>query len=361
MKQCKIFGQSLLSKLLFLTLLFSGLYVYAQEHVRRNDFSRLNVQIDSLCIACNIPGIQLAIMKNEAICYKQTYGFASVETQETVTDTSLFRIASISKPITAIAILKLVAEGKLKLDQFVFGAGDALLGKEYPGFPYSERISQITVRHLLEHKSGWTNNPDDPMFCDPEVSQHKIIADLLLSRTPEYEPSQKYYYLNVGYCILGRIIEKVTGLSYETYVLQHILNPCGITHMCIGGNTPDQRKPHEVMYYSNEATTPYEMNITRMDAHGGWLASAGELLLLMSHIDRNPRIPDLLSADKLQIIYLGYEKWIHTGSLPGSTTMLVRNNDQFSYCILTNTRQPYPDSLVNKLQRLMEDNLKQLH
>lgn len=323
------------------------------------DFTQLDIKLDSIMEQYKIPGMQLAIMQDDRIIYKQSYGFSNKELQQKVTDTSLFRIASISKPITAIAILKLAEEGILDLDQTVFGEKNTVLGTDFGKSPYTDKVCRITIRHLLEHKSGWINEPDDPMFRNPQITLHQLIEDILTSREPAYEPGEKYNYLNFGYCLLGRIVEKVTGMSYESYVLKYIAAPCGISRMTMAGNTWHERKPDEVKYYSQETTDPYIMNVHRMDAHGGWLASAEDLLKFMTHIDRNPGKVDLLSEKQLQTLYFGYFKWIHTGSLPGTTAILTRYDDHFSYCILANTRQNQPDSIAIALQSTVEKLLQE--
>ena len=240
--------------------------------VTQDAFTELDNLIKDVMSQNGIPGFSIAIVKNEKLVYVNTYGYADKENLELVKPNSLFRIASISKPITGIAILKLLEEGKLSLNQTVFGA-NGVLGNDYGVPPPGSKKDQITIKHLLDHTSGWTNEPTDPMAYNLSWSFKELITDMVLNRPLKNNPGDIYYYLNFGYCVLGRVIEKITGMSYEQYVKSQVLAPCGITAMKIGGNTLSDRFPDEVKYYSSHFS-PYWMNVYRMDSHGGWIASA---------------------------------------------------------------------------------------
>lgn len=117
------------------------------------DFKSLDAPINNLMEMYHVPGLQLAITKDEQMVYTKSIGYADEENKIPVSEHSIFRIASISKPITALAILKLMENGKLKLGDKVFGKG-ALLGEQYGTIPYTEAKKSIVVGHLLDHKSG---------------------------------------------------------------------------------------------------------------------------------------------------------------------------------------------------------------
>jgi CubicO group peptidase (beta-lactamase class C family) len=336
-------------------LSFTGKYgtAFAQPLSGKENLDR---QIDSLMLMYNIPGLQLAIVQNEQIVYHQSYGWAEKESETRVSDSSLFRIASISKPITLVAILKLQEENKLSTGQLVFGEGGILSGDFT--IPDHDRVKRITIQHLLDHKSGWTNEPDDPMFWNPNLTQQQIIQRILSSRPPKYEPGTRYDYSNFGYCLLGRIIEKITGMPYETYVRKEILLPCGITDMVIAGDTFDERYSNEVAYYSQEGTGAYMMAVRRMDSHGGWIASATDLVRLLTHIDRNPKVKDIIPEESMKGTYLAFHTWIHTGSLPGTSTLLVRKDDTWGYAVLANTRTLTKGNIFNEIQGIINEIIK---
>ncbi|MFC6997502.1 serine hydrolase domain-containing protein [Rufibacter roseus] len=306
----------------------------------------------------NVPGVSIAITKDGRLVHVKGYGYADVEAREPVTPSSLFRIASISKPITGIAFVKLAEEGKISLDAKVFGTG-GILGTTYGTKPYSKGITDITVRQLLNHTSGgWVNDNNDPMFTNPTMTADELITWTLDNRPLDNTPGTAYAYSNFGYSILGRIIEKVTGQTYEQYVQTEILKPLGITSMQVGGNTLADRKPNEVKYYGQQGGQPYIYNITRMDAHGGWLANATDLVKLTAFVDGFASKPDVLKPESIEQMTtastvnpryaLGWmvnerNSWWHTGSLPGTFTMLARTSGGFSWAILTNTRTTNPD------------------
>lgn len=301
----------------------------------------------------DIPGLSLAITKKGKLVYAKGYGFADKASSSMVDRNSLFRIASVSKPVTAIAIMKLVEDGKVGLDDKVFGQG-AILDTIYGKKPYSASLKNITLRQLLQHTcGGWQNDGSDPMFSNPSMSQSELISWTLDNRPLVNTPGTHYAYSNFGYCVIGRIIEKLSGKAYEQWVKEHILVPAGITGMTISGNTLADKTAGEVTYYGQNGENPYIYNITRMDAHGGWLASATDLARLMVKVDGFSTKPDMLSASTISSMKTGStpnpnyacgwavnsaDNWWHNGSLPGTATEIVRTSDEYCWVILCNTR-----------------------
>lgn len=320
---------------------------------------QLDEDIHNLMTTYKIPGVQLAIIRNEEIVVSRSYGYADVEKGERLTEDSRFRIASISKPITAIGILKLVELGQLQLEDKVFGKG-ALLGNRYGTPPYAKEVRRITVQHLLENTLGWVNEPSDPMFSDVENTQNDIISGVLDQRSLATKPGEAFFYSNFGYSVLGRVIEAVTGKGYEEFIKGSILVPSGVEAMEIGGNTLTERLPQEVKYYSQEECGSYVMNVTRMDSHGGWIASATELAKFLTHIDRMPKQPDVLEMASLQQLYFGFEHWIINGSLPGTSTGIARYDDTYGYVILANTRTPQAGDILEAMHGVGERGIQGL-
>ncbi|HWB27750.1 MAG TPA: serine hydrolase domain-containing protein [Chitinophagaceae bacterium] len=301
----------------------------------------------------HVPGMSVAIAKDGEIIFAKGYGFADKETGEEVTPESLFRIASVSKPFTSVAIMQLIESGRLGIDDKAFG-DSGILGNTYGHPPYKGNINNITIHQLLQHTcGGWSNNDDDPMFLDTSLTQSQVIAHTLDSLPLINEPGKVYAYSNFGYCVLGRVIEKVTGEKYADYVKKHILLPAGIADMQVGGNTLAERKPGEVVYYGQGGENPYEYNIARMDSHGGWIASATDLLKFVFETDSFTTHPDILQPAAITLMTTpsaanknyacGWQvnssyNWWHTGSLPGTATELVRAHNGYSWAILANTR-----------------------
>lgn len=354
-------------------ILLSGCTTSADEteENKNTDLAVVDEAITDFMTQYNVPGLSLAVVKNEKLVYAKGYGKADTENGEDVNKNSLFRIASVSKPITGIAIMKLAETGMLSLDDTVFGE-DGLLGTRYGSKSYSPVLKQITVRHLLWHTSGnWPNDGTDPMFRQQQLDVHELLDWVLDTYPHTVTPGTRYAYSNFGYAVLGRVIEQVTGLSYEDYVKNEILKPAGITNMQMAGNTEAERKSGEVKYYpqgSNEAALVYNMNVERMDAHGGWIASATDLARLLVRVDGANGKPDILSANTIQEMVTpsaqnpNYAKgwgvnsagnWWHNGSLPGTGSIMVKASNGMSWVILTNTRSQDLNRYNTELDMLM--------
>ena len=207
-----------------------------------------------------------------------------------------------TKAITSTAILTLHAAGKLGIDDLVFGAGK-LFGTTYGTKPYSAWLKEITIRHLLTHTAGgWPNDGNDPMFfpVGNQSLDHTALITWVLDNLPlANEPGKAYAYSNFGYCLLGRVIEKVTKQPYDAWVNTNVLAKAGIEDMQIAGNTLAQRAANEVVY--SGTGSPYGWNVTRMDSHGGWIATPVDLLRFAVRVDGFPAPPDLLDATNLNL------------------------------------------------------------
>ncbi len=297
----------------------------------------------------NIPGAQLAISRNEKLVYSAALGQAKTEDNIAVNENSLFRISGVSKTFTLLAVSKLVSDGKLKLDDVVFGPG-ALLGTVYGTPPYETTETTITVGHLLEHKAGFTDVPYDIMFDDRRLTRNELIDRVLDERSLAFKPGTAYSFSNFGYNILGRVIEKVTGKTYEAYVRDEIFNLLDLPQIRIGGNEKDQAFPNEVSYYSNYIS-PYQLNVSRMDADGGWLASAKDLVKFAVHVDKRGGVPDLLEDHE----WLGYfqsGRWNQNGAVPG-TIAVLEVGYPFSYAVLLNKSETNYQDIISFVRRFM--------
>ncbi len=300
------------------------------------------------------PGLSVAFARHGQFVYQRGFGLADKASDERVTTSNLFRIASVSKPITSVTIFSLIQEGRLRLNDFIFGA-DGVLKFDY-GREYPERVTQIRLHHLLTHTcGGWSNTSNDPMFYEPSWDHQRLITYTVHNRPLEYEPGTHYAYSNFGYCILGRVIEKLTGQGYAPYVQRNILEKCNVRGMRIGGNTLAQRAPGEVVYYGQKTggTDPYDMNVRRMDSHGGWIATPGDFVKFGMHVDDFSTTPQILEAGTIKSMTTGttananyacgwcvnrIPNWWHDGALPGTESIYVRTASGLCWAAFTNTR-----------------------
>ena len=322
-----------------------------------------------------VPALSLGISRNAAFVYDRAIGMAYHEKAIQAEQSSLFRIASVTKPITSVAIFTLIEQGKLNLNDKVFGPS-GVLGAKYGKGPYQQYVTDITVDHLLTHTcGGWPNDSTDPMFQHEGWDHDKLISWTIANLPLSYPPGQHWAYSNFGYCVLGRVIEQVTGQPYESYVQGAVLAPCGISDMAIARNKESQRFPNEVVYYGQYSEDPYKINVTRMDSNGGWVATPTDLVQFLNHITGFPGTPGLLKPATIGIMTsptpaypqsspVSYARgwsvradvpgtWWHNGSLPGTTSIMVRTSTGMCWAALTNTRTEPHDQIDAALDQLM--------
>ena len=313
----------------------------------------------------SVPASSIAITRNGQFVYDRAVGMADREKSLQVQQSSLFRIASLTKPITSVTIFSLIEQGKLNLNDKVFGPS-GVLGNKYGKPPYKQYVTDVTVDHLLTHTAGgWPSDVTDPMYRFDSWDQAKLIAWTMENLPLTYPPGQHWAYSNFGYCVLGRVIEQVTGQPYASYVQANILAPCGITDMTIAENKLKERAPNEVVYYGQYGEDPYKVNVTRMDSDGGWIASSTDMVTFLDHVAGAPNIPALLKPATITMMTTpapaypqsaaryargwmvrnnGVGNWWHNGSMPGTTTIMVRTSTGLCWAALTNTRtQPFTE------------------
>src|SRR5918992_3117718 len=197
-------------------------------------------KIPSLMRKYAIPGGAVAVLRDGKLIYARGFGYAEVENKTPVQPDALFRIASVSKPITGVAIMKLVEEGKLQLDDRVAPFIAHLTPA--PGATVDPRWEQITIRHLLNHTGGWDrtkpNGGFDPIDrpaiaatagnAPPPASAETMIP-YMKGMPLDFNPGEKFAYSNFGFIILGRVIERVSGMPYKDFVRARVLEPVGAT------------------------------------------------------------------------------------------------------------------------------------
>jgi N-acyl-D-amino-acid deacylase len=342
-------------------------------------FARLDNAVRDFLAKEEVPGASIAIFEGGRIIYANGYGFADEEAHAPVTTLTRFRIASLSKPLTSAAILKLVDQGKLTLD-------DRIVDVLTLTTPHMDpRVRKITIRHLLQHRSGWDQeNGFDPMFSDFEISQilkvglpltPQQIVGFMLKRKLVAEPGQKYSYSNFGYLLLGQVVERRAGSSYQEFVQKEILAPLGIREMQLGRSLKGNRAANEASYYAPErpmvktvidqtgamVPEPYGgWSIENMAPHGGWIATPTDFAkFTLAMFDKSAGI---LSLAMLQEVtappsggptdkYYGLGWMVypkegsnnvtvnHFGSLDGTTSDVVLRDTGIGWVIFLNRRE----------------------
>jgi len=343
----------------------------------------------------NLPGASVAVAYQGKVVFTAGFGYSELPSEKNwnrgvpAAPNSLYRIASISKPITSIAIMQLVEKKKLNLTDKVTDIlkfDPFLEGDAKPDLRWKE----ITVAHLLTHTGGFDRAKSfDAMFKSAQIAKafnkpapasKEDVIRYMMGRKLDFNPGERFAYSNLGYCLLGRIIEKVSNQTYNDYVTENIFKPLGIDEIKPGKSLASNRHPNEVVYYppspskANSVFPPYEpVDIAygthdheSLDAVGGWIASARSLVQLASSLDddaltrvlgkeatkvmfSNPKLP---KEEKPSPTFyaLGWNvrpventlkanTW-HNGALSGTSTLLVRRHDGYTWAVLFNGSKP---------------------
>jgi len=368
----------------------------------------------------SIPSASLAIARHGRVVYARAFGWAEVAAHEAVQPDSLFRVASVSKTFTAAAIMLLVQRGRLKLSDAAF----PLLALRMPPNKREQpdlRLDKVTIHNLLCHTGGWSRgtakNPFetwtgfDPMFFPVEIAQSldvpspaspMDIVRFMTTRPLEFDPGTRYAYSNFGYCVLGRVIEKVSGAPYGEFVRNELLRPMGIQDARLGKSLISNRAPREVHYRPFGDQTPNSKNVfggpdvqwcyggfelEAMDSHGGWLATASDLARFAASLDiAAPSRP--LNADSIQQMFVrpqetgyaangvelpawyahgwhmqstvpeGTAAW-HDGLFGGTSAFVMRRPDGIVWAMIFNTdnddsRQVPSEVMAPRINRLAD-------
>lgn len=388
-------------------------------NLSNDPFSDFDSDISGLLSDWQIPGAQVAVMYNGSLVFNKGYGITANGTDENgtywsspVTVDSKFRIASLSKAVTAAGILTLIEDGSISLDDKMVDLVPDLIptefeGCDYPNHSTSYSINDINVSLLLNHRAGFDPNSDPTYWHwktwvstwqdDECIDKNSLIEDFdsgnlapipmerilteWLRRPLDYNPGSRYEYSNIGYQILGQIIEAETGMEYEDYIIDNVLTPMGIESMSIGMTMPDQRAEDEASYFDDgngfchfpsgqdengDPIFPVSPDpdcgafvVEEKDGGGGWIATASDYAKFISHIDGT--IQNGLFEDPFDyfienpydswgswygsgVFILGGDTdvWQHWGAFSGSSTNFRREvtetGEPVIFVMFTNTR-----------------------
>ncbi len=332
----------------------------------------LDHSVDSFMNFWALKGASLAIMRNDSLLYAKGYGKADPSTP--MTPGTTMRLASVSKLLTAVGIMKLQEEGKLMLETPVFGPFGVL--NEYDPFIKDSNYYLITVEHLLRHQAGFSVRGGDVMFSTltfmrnwglSEPPTPRLVVEKQLGRRLAFEPGTWQEYSNFGFLLLSLIIEKVSGLPYDEYMQEHVFSPAGCTGFRIGGNYLKDRLPGEAMYFMQPDSEPVPSydgkysavekcyggnDVTGLMGAGAWTASAVEMARLVGCIDGRGPMEDILSAESVRKMTTWYDadtfslgwndtkpdgEWTRTGSFSGTSALVKVYPDGECWIFISNT------------------------
>lgn len=351
----------------------------AQTGIPEPELAHCDATMQQFMSRWNMLGASVAIAKDGKLVYERAFGYADLARTVPMQPYNLLRVASISKTVTALAIMKLVEGGQLSLAHKVFGPEGYLNTTAYTQEIHDPRLRDITVQHLLEHSAGWDRDAgcDGYEGCDPidfptHVAQVMHVANpvgdstvirYMLRQGLNFAPGARFSYCNVGYLILGKVLEAVTHQPYETWVRQQVMQPSGVLEAHLGHNLPATHLERESSYLSRyrmlSCYNPHRQvpaahggfQLEAMNAHGGWLFSARDLVRLVLAADGFASRPDVISPVTLRTMTepsataAGYAKgwmisggtWWHTGQLDGTASLVARTASGYTWAFLLNT------------------------
>lgn len=349
--------------------------------VQGDGVERIDTVMNDVMSRHRPPGIAVAVVRDGKLVVAKAYGSADIAASEPLRPDHLFRIASISKAVTGIAVLSAIDEGLLNPDAAAFD----ILSDFLPNSGADPRIDQVSVRHLMHHTSGWNmvGVPDDPLFRSLEIAQATgstmppdpaAMTRWAAMQPLSFDPGTDFIYTNIGYVVLGRVIERSTGFTYEDFVQRFVFEPAGITLAEIGGITRAERKQNEVEYDSTQNniwTSVFDgtsvvpepayggINLVGLDASSAWLLSVVDLVKLAAATDGDPAYADIISEQSFELMtdigtppgttplgvawFLGTDasgavvKWDHGGGMPGTTAYLARLESGVIIAVISNT------------------------
>ncbi len=333
-----------------------------------------------------VPGAALAVARRGRLVYSRAFGLADLDRKTPVRPTSLFRVASVSRPLTAVAVLQLVELGKVRLDDPVMRYV-TLRPHLAAGAEVDPRLKDVTVRHCLNHTGGWDRDRSgDPIGIPARIARElggtpPVSAADVIRYTPCLRSTDSARsYSNVGYLLLGRVVEYASGLPYERYVKERVLAPVGVTTTQLGRALPENRPADEVRYYDSELQhrrcsvfaagrerclprgrrQPRRVRGARRvggvgrgpGAVRGGVRRPGAVAAAVGGVGTNhvgpaggtaghdakgePKPAYHALAWNARPVTGGVNAW-HTGLISGTSTLLVRRPDGFSWAVLFNT------------------------
>ncbi len=354
---------------------------------------KMDREIERFIGKWNIKGMSLAITRNDSLLYAKGYGWADKEEGQEMTPSNIMRMASASKLVTAIAIMRLVEDGKLRLDSKVFGPAGILNDTLYTNAIKDNRLFDITVDHLLQHKGGFGMGAGDPMFNTKDIIAAKHLAgpptneeltQIVLGRKIAFTPGQGFRYSNFGYMLLSLVIERLSGKSYWDYVTEEVLHPAGCYGFRPATNYYADRNEKEVHYYGpdNEPVEEYNgsgnlvervyggSNVNGLLGAGGWCASAADLARLVAATDKYPHVRNIISNESIDSLTAyakegrvsrGWSeideegKWRRTGTLSSTHTLIERFPNGECWVMITNSGVWTGHNFSKEMSRLISN------
>jgi len=360
-------------------------------------YDLINKSFEQFVDKWGLSGASVAIAKEGKLIYAHGFGYANKEDKLRMQPYNTMRVASVSKLITATAIMKLVEEGKLNLEDKVFGPNGILNDTIFLKYK-DKRVEDITVYNLLNHSAGWTSRWGDHMFIKDVIAKEldkelpislNDIVVFALSKKLHFKPGDHSSYSNLGYGILQLVVERASGEGYEKYVKENIFEPLNIHDAYLSQNWDSLRLKNEARYYEvpeAERVVAFDgsrdnvlkcrggNDIRTLGAAGGWVISSINLTKFLLAIDGDDSFPDILSKRSIAQMAVSDKKfqplgwrWImpngklwRSGSLPGTTALAVSSSNGYTYAFIANCSPWKGARFPYIIDRFMDKNLPKI-
>ncbi|MED4445708.1 cyclic peptide export ABC transporter [Bacillus thuringiensis] len=369
----------LLVLIFFLSTLLVPLGSYALSnstdeinHLSNNEKIKIEGFIDKQMNKGKIPGLSIVIVQGDKTVYQKGFGYSDLESEKRVTSNSLFEIGSNSKAFTALGILNLQKSGLIKIDDKV--------NKYIPWLKvkYKGKEASITIEELIYHTSGIPFKTIDkiPVSSDDNAIEETIKT--LVNIELDSKPGEKFQYATINYDVLGLVIEKVTGVSYEKYIEENVLKPMGLNNTYLYSNKTnieDLAKGYKIGFFKPRL---YDAPVYRGNKPAGYIISSAEDMakwlkiqmgsyedskinvnLIHDSHKLNRRIPPLEDGSSYAAGWFIYQKGdgeiAHGGNNPNySSYIMFRPEDKVGIAVLSNTNSEYVSAITNGVNEILQ-------
>jgi len=301
-------------------------------------------------------------MHNGVIVFHHTYGWQDQAESKPIRPDALFRVASVTKPFTAAAIRTLIADGSLSLDTKVFSLGAPGTGvlDHVPFGTPDARLGNITIDHLLRHYGGWDRGiAGDLTYMETTIANAMGIPSppgrentvrYIMGQPLQYDPGSTYAYSNIGYLILGLIIEEISGTDYRSFLQSRIIGPEGSdeTNWLLGRTFQADQDPREPFYdhpfnannvfyptFSEDSVVHWPYGGFDFEARTSQGRIVAHGFVILRQLNRYQIAGANIGGPRPAP---GGWRWNHTGSLTGTSSLARQRGDGINYAVMFNKR-----------------------
>ena len=287
----------------------------SREAPTKEKLQRIEQVVTTEMARTSIPGVSIAIARNGRVEWTQGFGMADLENLIPVTAQTRIRLGSISKPITAIAVMQLVERGKIDID--------AEVQRYLPSFP--KKPWPVTIREILGHQSGIRHYKPDGSDSNNIKHYSDAIAPLEIFQNDPllFEPGTKYSYSTFGFNVLGAIVETVSGMKYTDYVRENIFKPAEMDQ--ISQDDHFAIIPHRARGYRLDNGVLHNCRFedtSNKVAGGGFISTATDLVKFAMAVNSGK----LVKQDSARLMFTAQK--LHDGSVSGyGMGFFIRQSD----------------------------------